>query len=411
MKLVWKLTLFNTFIVSITILSLFWIFYKSMERGLLKAQQYHLKSFTKAAEAKVGRWPIALRRFFVKINGVIINDPFGIGPYLDKEEGIVKIGDEYFLVVTSRKENKEISLAANITPLVKGINAMAKAAFITSILGIILSFLIAFLLSRYSLRPIKNLAEELSKIGGENLNTRLNVPRTNDELQQLATEINSMLERIEKAYKIQERFVHDVSHELRNPLASMKGFIGVLKKWGKKDEKIFDEAVSELEELIHEMQTLVENLLLLAKPQEMLLETVEVKKLVEELIKRLQTQRKLEVSIEGDHELRTSGEHFKIIVKNLLENAFKYAKSHVDVKITKTSLEVTDDGPGISKEDMDKIFERFYRGDTSRDRRVSGYGLGLSIVKELTEKLGMDIEVESEEGKGTTFRIIWGENA
>ncbi len=411
MKLVWKLTIFNTFIVSITIITLFWTFYGSLKAALIKAQQVHLKNIVKLVETKGARWSPATRRFFVKVNENVLNDPYGIAAKLPDSGGIFKIGDEYYMVVMVTRPQRKVIIAANVTPLINGFQSMATTALITSIIGIGFSFGIALLLSSYSLRPLKSLLNDLKKISGESLSLRLGVPKSGDEIATLIKEINSMLDRIEQAYRAQERFVHDVSHELRNPLASMKGFIDVLKKWGIKEKEIFEEATSELASLVEEMSQLVDNLLILAKPIELELKKTSVAKLVREILKNLRIPPRIMVKLEGDAVVSTSPQHLKIILKNIIENAVKFANSLVQVKIEENHIIVEDDGPGIPKEEQDRIFERFYRVDASRDRRTKGHGIGLSIVKELSEKLKIKITLESQPGKGSRFILSWGEKA
>jgi signal transduction histidine kinase len=99
----------------------------------------------------------------------------------------------------------------------------------------------------------------------------------------------------------------------------------------------------------------------------------------------------------------------KIILRNLVENALKYTDGKVWVRIKDGCVEVADEGEGIPEDAREKIFEKFYRLDLSRDRRKKGYGIGLSLVKELAERMGMKVELDSEIGRGSAFKVIWGD--
>ena len=421
MKLVWKLTLFNAVVVFAAIFSVFVVLYKAYGRIIIRSQEYHMVSTVRSYMDRMGmsphvRGPAVYRKYFVAIvkndQTVVVNDPFGVFGYIKLEKGVQRIGDEYYLVVSVRRGEITYYVASNITPLMTALYSIKRFGIFVMFVGMSASFGIGFILSWFSLRPIRRVVEEIKEIGAKTLDKRLENPETGDELEELISEINSMLERLEKAYRSQERFVHDVSHELRNPLTSLKGFAKVLRKFGE-DREIREEAVEEIEELVDDMSDLIENLLMLAKPDTSITpESVRVKNLVEEIVEKLLKSfpsREIRLDAVGDPVIETSPDLLRIIVKNLIENAMKYSPHDepVVVRIGDRWIEVEDRGPGIPKEYRDKIFERFYRIDPSRDRRKSGYGLGLAMVKELCERLGMRVEFESEEGRGSVFRVVW----
>ncbi len=423
MKLVWKLTIINAILLVTIMMVILVLYYTSVKSAVIKEQETFLKNWARTFYLFKGNPPtppkrnfyntrrfprnFPHRRVYVEVNSKVLNDPFGITGKIMKGEKIQKIGEEYYLSVFIEKDHNKIHLATNITSLITAINLMFRNFAIISIIGIGISVLIAYWIASYALRPIKQLSRKLSTISAENLSKRLPVPNTKDELAQLVRSINEMLERIENSYRVQKQFVHDVSHELRTPITSIKGFIRVLEKWGYKDEKIFNEAVKELKNLTDEIINLINNLLILAKPKELTYDTVNLRELVNDIVKILNNEHDKEITIIGEANLNTSKEHIKIVLKNLIENALKFSKSRVKITIEHDKITIDDDGPGIPISEREKIFEKFYRSNKSRDKRISGHGIGLSIVKEICDILGFEIEVSDSDLGGARFIIKW----
>ncbi len=411
MKITWKLTLASSLIVYLLITLISTILLKSAESALLSAHRRHLLT-----SARFYRYPSPMmriplpkpKRFYVSVNGRVISDPYGIGTKLPKEDGIHEIDGEYYLVMTIKRDERTLKLAENVTVLIEGLEKLKVRAMYLSLLGAGLSFVAAFLIANLSLSPLRRILSELERISPENLGERVSGSGSGDEIDDLALKINSMLDRIERAYRSQERFVHDVSHELRNPLTSMKGFLGVLKRWGLEDEKIFRESIEEIEGSVKEMEALIENLLVLARSENLEMERVNLRGIAEEVVENLLKEYPgREVNIEGNSEIVANLDSMKIIIRNLVENALKYTDGRVWIRLKDGCLEVTDEGEEIPEEIRDRIFEKFFRGDKSRDRRKKGFGIGLSLVKELSERMGMKVELESK--NGNTFRIVWGD--
>ena len=411
MKITWKLTLTSSLIVYLLITLTSMILLKSAESALLSAHKRHLLTsarFYRYPSPMVGISRSGPRKFFVSVNGKVLNDPYGIEMKIPKEDGIHEIDGEYYLVMTVKRDERTIRLAENVTVLMEGLEKLKVRAMYLSFLGAGLSFVAAFLITNISLAPLRRILSELEKITPENLSARVVGSGSGDEIDDLAFKINSMLDRIERAYRSQERFVHDVSHELRSPLTSMKGFLGVLKKWGLEDEKIFKESIEEIEGSVHEMETLIENLLLLARSENLEMENVDLREIAEEVVENLLKEYPGRiVKIEGNSKILANPDSMKIIVRNLVENALKYTDGRIWIRLKEGCLEVIDEGEEIPEEIRDKIFEKFFRGDRSRDRRKKGFGIGLSLVKELAERMGMRVELESR--NGNTFRVVWGD--
>lgn len=229
------------------------------------------------------------------------------------------------------------------------------------------------------------------------------------------------LEPIEESHKALERFTADASHELRTPLAAMKSEIEVAlmqKKLSSKEAQ--DVLKSNLEE-VDSLTRLSDNLLNLARLEELDLNIskINAQKLVDQSIRKVEEQAKdksIKISVKSVDkkiQLEADTDLCEQVLIILLDNAIKYSskKSEVIVNIeqnrSNVNIEISDSGAGISKEEQQHIFERFYRADSSRNKSTkNGHGLGLAIAKQLAEKQGGSITVKSTVGKGSAFTLV-----
>ena len=409
-KITWKLTLFSTFVVSLITLSMVFILYETMKKSLIDSHRRHVASVVRMYIRR-GMYP-GVRKMLLVVNGRVLSDPFGIAGKIPYRDGVYEVEGEYYVGISLKNGIRKIFAATYATPAIRGIQTISRRLIFFATSGIALSFLASLVMVNFSLSPLRKILRDIKEIGASNLEKRLESSGSGDELDELVREINHMLDRIEKSYRAQERFVHDVSHELKNPLSSMKGFVGVLKRWGFDDKKLFDESISEMESSIDEMRDMIENLLRLSKEETLEKSLVDVREVATEIAKELSGKYPgRRVTIQGSARVRASRDYIKIILRNLVDNALKYSSDDVLINIKECCFEVVDRGEGIPEEEMDKIFDKFYRVDRSRDRRMEGHGIGLSLVKELSERMGMRVEVRSEPGRGSTFRVIWRERS
>lgn len=227
--------------------------------------------------------------------------------------------------------------------------------------------------------------------------------------------------KVRRLEQVRRDFVANVSHEMRTPLASIKGFAETLRTGAMDDENVAVEFLKSIERHTDNMTALVEDLLDLTAIESghraPIKEALHLEEIVPEVIKGISPVAHKQ-NIEVSTELTTAGSpvsmdrrHFKQILANLLENAIKFNQERGWVKIRSTQkdetieLTVNDSGSGIPAQDLPRIFERFYRVDKARSRAMGGTGLGLSIVKHLIEANGGTISVHSSVGKGSTFTI------
>ena len=297
------------------------------------------------------------------------------------------------------------------------VQILKNILLVTFPLILILLFLIARFFAGRSIKPVRTIIETSSQITKDNLQTRIPLPQNKDELYVLSENINNLLSRIENAIDREKQFTSDASHELRTPLAVIKGTMEVLirkpRNQQEYEEKILF-CISEVDRLNH----MVDQLLLLARfenqKQNVKQETIYLNALVLDNLTRFSEKSeskklKIKTQFSEDYYLISDNYLVSIIISNLISNAIKYSNPNgeIAIELGKTSdvvtFSITDYGVGIAKNDLDKIFNSFYRSDVSNHPEIKGTGLGLSIVKRLCDLLKLEIAVESKLNQGTKF--------
>lgn len=248
---------------------------------------------------------------------------------------------------------------------------------------------------------------------------RLQIDGIQNELQEVAMTINSLLDRLETAYESQKQFASDASHELRTPIAVIQGYVNMLDRWGAEDSEVLSESVEAIKNEAQSMHELVEKLLFLSRNDKKTLKLTKRKfnigKMVEETVKEatiIAKERKVE-ALDVDHMIFYGDRQMiKEALRVLIENAIKYTLDGDRIYIgcekeeNNCILTVADTGIGMDEKDMEHIFQRFYRSDHVRNGNISGHGLGLSIARLIVLKHVGTIEVKSQYTRGTSFRII-----
>ena len=276
-------------------------------------------------------------------------------------------------------------------------------------------FLIARMIAGRSIKPISAIIQTSNIITKDNLKSRIPLPINKDELHLLSNTINNLLDRVENAIEREKQFTSDASHELRTPLAVIKGTLEVLVRKPRNQEEYkekIDFCINEVNRLNH----LVDELLLLARfenqKQLLKLERVSLNVIFLDIISRNTTminekKLKCEALFTNDFYVETDSYLFSLIVNNILTNAIKYSEVdsmiNFDIKETKNAIVfiISDSGIGIASEDLEKIFDQFYRSKSNQHPEIKGTGLGLSIVKRLCLLLQIDLEIKSKENVGT----------
>ncbi|WIV12957.1 ATP-binding protein [Proteiniborus sp. MB09-C3] len=266
---------------------------------------------------------------------------------------------------------------------------------------------------------IKDLAGVISSIDANKLDKRISVDSSQNELKDLAYAINDMLNRIDDSYQSQVRFVSDASHELRTPISVIQGYVNLLDRWGKKDEKTMQESIDAIKSETENMKELVEQLLFLARGDN---ETIQLHKedfdaseIVDEIVRETQMidpNHNFEIDLNRPAYINADRQLIKQAIRILVDNSIKYTpqgkKIILRVANEDNSVHITvqDSGIGIAPEYLPQVFNRFYRSDESRARKTGGAGLGLSIAKWIVERHGGHFEILSRINIGTRITII-----
>ena len=324
---------------------------------------------------------------------------------------IPAVGAAYFLVVdlSDTEHTLRVLLAA-----------LAAAAAITTVLGA----LVGLLASRRTMRPLTEVSEAAAAISSGDLTTRLPVDRRDGDLAALATSFNAMVDQLEERIERDARFTSDVSHELRSPLTTLAASLEVLESGRDDLPERAGQAVGLMAGDVRRFQRLVADLLEIsrfdASSDDLHLDEVLAGELVRQAV--MAAARTIpdvivpviEVTSEADAAwLLVDKRRIERIIGNLLENAQLYAGGATLVRVSvggdppEVVIEVVDAGPGLKMSERTRVFERFYRGETSGRRGANeGSGLGLALVAEHVRRLDGTIEVtDGPRDTGTSFVV------
>lgn len=277
-------------------------------------------------------------------------------------------------------------------------------------------------LVRRALDPVNKIIKTAQSIQAKELSARVPVPRET-ELNELALTLNELLSRLQKAFDGQEKFIADASHQLKTPLAIIRGEIDVYRRMPQNDGA--HELLESVSQEVDQLSRMVDNLLLLARFDSGVLAPEFQKVRIDEaliesisLLGRLSRDEKVDLQFDfatksdeaSDFEALGDFDLLRVLFYNLLENAIKYSPKpgHVKIQLSYTepwiSVEIEDYGPGIKQEELGRVFDRFFRG-SERQLQASGVGLGLSIVSRIAKIHGADVNIASTPGQGTTFSV------
>lgn len=290
------------------------------------------------------------------------------------------------------------------------------------VIGVFLSIVLSYLLSSYLTSPLRKMSKVLNNIEeGHKTGVRMPVSKSKDEISDLAQAFNDMLERMQLFILQQQQFVEDVSHELRTPVAVIEGHINLLNRWGKDDPEVLDESLSASTQEIVRMKRLVQEMLDLSRAEQSEFLYKDEVTLAKETIETTVSNFRMlypeftfhldDEDLKKDTELKMYRNHFEQLLIILLDNGVKYSVDRKEIMVSvSTSLNcvdimIQDFGEGIAKEDLDNIFNRFYRVDKARARHTGGNGLGLSIAQQLIENYNGKISVKSHLNLGTAFYL------
>jgi signal transduction histidine kinase len=323
------------------------------------------------------------------------------------------------------KYNNELIGHIQVIQTLEGYHQMTddivKAILIIGLIALVFSAVVGWLLINSFVRPITNLTTAMESIQ-DNLESdvRLDEGTKNNEFSKLARTYNEMVNLMQANIRNQTEFVEDVSHELRTPVAVVEGHLQMLNRWGKDDPQILEESIEASLQETKRMKALVQEMLDLSRAQDIDIYYKNEKTDLIELVQQLITNFRMlypEFTFTVDNDIddvvfvNMYRNHLEQVLVNILDNAVKYSTDRYEVHVSlalqneRVDIAVQDFGSGLSESDANKIFNRFYRVDKARSREKGGTGLGLPIVKELVEKYGGQVSVDSILDQGSVFRI------
>ncbi len=268
-------------------------------------------------------------------------------------------------------------------------------------------------------RPVATLMSTADRITRENLEERVPLPDRIDELHHLSATVNNLLDRLQEVILREQTFAADAAHELRTPLAVLKGTLEVLIRQPRQPE-IYESKLRLCIMEIDRIDSLVDQLLLMARyesgSENLRMVDVDVAQSIAQALERLSflaREKRISFKLSFSDETTACSDPalLNVVLENLLSNAVKYSSEGSPVEIVmgasngSLDLSVTDHGPGMSPEQVEKIFNRFYRAENKAGDSTRGYGLGLALVRRLSRLLGIRVALESDTGSGTKFML------
>ncbi|CAG9622932.1 sensor histidine kinase [Sutcliffiella rhizosphaerae] len=288
--------------------------------------------------------------------------------------------------------------------------------------AVLLSGVGGMLIAKQLLAPISALTYTMKRIKMRGFKERVHQDKNQkDEIADLSNVFNEMMDAVELSFQKQKQFVEDASHELRTPISILEGHLKLLDRWGKNDPEVLEESLRASQQEVERLKMLVYELLELTRLESDRLEIAEDLTepipIVEEVIKKFSMlypnfTLHFENEIQGNFQVSMAERHLEQILIILLDNAVKYSNDSksVDIHTKRVNenfhISIKDYGIGIPFEDLEKIFDRFYRVDKARSREKGGQGLGLSIAKRMVQNYSGEITADSLEGEWTQITVI-----
>ncbi|PTI61152.1 two-component sensor histidine kinase [Staphylococcus warneri] len=351
--------------------------------------------------------------------------PSNIGLSHPERVKIIKYKGVDYLAITERIHTQNFNGYSVLIHSLENYEHLAQSLYIVAIaFGLIATFItaiVSYIVSSQITKPIVTMSNKMNQIRRDGFQNKLELTTNYEETDNLIATFNEMMFHIEETFNQQRQFVEDASHELRTPLQIIQGHLNLIQRWGKKDPAVLEESLNISLEEMNRITKLVEELLLLTKDNvkngQVEKELVDINS---EILSRVNSLKQLHPDYTFDIELdekplklNMNRHQFEQLILIFIDNAMKYDVENkliqikTQLKNKQISIEITDHGLGIPKQDLEFIFDRFYRVDKSRARSQGGNGLGLSIADKIVQLNGGFIQVESEVDHYTTFKIIF----
>jgi len=356
---------------------------------------------------------------------------FGQSTQLDEQTGRI-LKHVAVKVERSGRPLGVVRLSVPLAELQLEVQLIYRVVLLGAAAAIVLGVIAAYFLSRRISSPIRQMQRTAERIARGDLSQRISI-KSQDELGELAKALNTMadelqqkMQHLERMNRIRTDFVANVSHELKTPLTLIKGYVETLEDRALEDPVKVRRFVRIIREHADRLGNIVEDLLTLSELEQshgrIQKQPFDLKKLIEDVILGFghaieDKHHRLEIIAQGDNfEISADRDKIEQLFVNLIDNAIKYTNEHgqitirLDGRAEEICVSVQDNGIGIPRKDLDRVFERFYRVDKARSRRLGGTGLGLGIAKHIVLAHHGDIRLESQLGRGTTVHVTLPRN-
>lgn len=296
-------------------------------------------------------------------------------------------------------------------------NVLLSALMITSLGAVALSLIGGLFYSRFIFLPLRHLLTTMQMIQKSGTFRKLDIEYTsrNDELGRLSITFNEMISKLDEDFLRQQQFIADASHELRTPLTIIESYANMLTRWASHDPKLRQEAFEAIISETRHLKGMVQSLMQLVDPdirETTRFQEVDLTGLSVNVASSMGHSFDREIGIQGvETRLYVQGDPEKLrqLLIIILDNAIKYSAKPIQIRLNENtgmvSVQISDRGIGIPASEIPHVFDRFYRVDKARARQSGGVGLGLAIAKRIVQLHNGKLDIESEEGVGTTITI------
>jgi heavy metal sensor kinase len=316
-----------------------------------------------------------------------------------------------------------VALGRNFTPSLRVVDEFSADYFLALPLIILTAAFLGWLLASRAMQPVTEVAAQVAKVSGSNLSLRVPLRGSRDELDHMIANFNGMVQRLETSFPQIRQFSTDVSHELRTPITVVRGQLEVAMMTARSEEELREAIEAALVD-IDRLSQIVRALLNLAKAEggqiNLQMQELDLVALIRGVVSELEIpalDREVQLSHILPRAAIISADRIQIerLLYNLIDNGIKYTRHGgfvkvrvvLDLALEKIVLEIRDNGEGIAPEHLPHLFDRFYRVPSKEVGKEKGLGLGLSFVSWIVKAHNGEIQVSSELGKGTTFRVTF----
>jgi signal transduction histidine kinase len=329
-------------------------------------------------------------------------------------KGIILMEDEIYYFQRHQQQGRTVEIAIHGNTVIEMMMRMLVISVLLNLFAVLIgSWIIYFFVGKWS-KTLQQMTQEMKEIELTNNQAKLlSVPETPSEIKQAASSFNQLLRMQREAMKREGQFVTDASHELRTPLTAIRGHVQLIKRRGSAHPEVIAPSIDFIDKESKRLETMTNQLLLLGKHHAtQVCKEVDFSVLVQQEVQKLQASCPQEVTFDIQENIHMYADELELqqICQNLFGNARKYSAAnetiHIRLQANETiRLDVTDTGEGIPDEMKGRIFERFFRVDSSRSSQVEGSGIGLAIVASIVAKYQGKLSVADNQPKGSIFTV------